>query len=296
MNLHSMGSYMGSRCFTPARAWGFVALVGAACNSLDEPQSSRAAAPSSTPSSPGAAAGSPSAGAPQPESATAPSAPASNQANGASPAGTTPDGSGAAAANEAQEVSALDPPVGQDEAVDGAAAESPADPAEGEEVAAPEEIDPESDENLRFILEDGFETTYFAVHCSAIGEDGTEIDGDSVTELPVGGGFILECILDRLPSRSATDVLSAADEPWCALGELRSFATGGDERLGIVLVSAPDSPSPTLIATREGDPITLQLASAFGAPLWPVWLVTSYDVVEVARAEQGKICDAVFEL
>ena len=169
-------------------------------------------------------------------------------------------------------------------------------PAAGEEVAAPEQPDPESDENLRFILEDGFETTYFAVHCSAKGDDGSEIDGDSVTELPVGGGFILECYLDRLPSRSATDVLSAANEPWCALGELRSFATGGDERLGITLVSPPDSPSPTLIATREGEPITLQLASAFGAPLWPVWLVTSYDVVDLARAEQGKICDEVFEL
>jgi hypothetical protein len=112
----------------------------------------------------------------------------------------------------------------------------------------------------------------------------------------VGDGFRLECNLDRLPSRSATDVLSAADEPWCALGELRSFRTGGDERLTIVLVSPPDSPSPTLIATREGEPITLQLASAFGAPLWPVWLVTSYDVVEVARSERGKICDEVFEL
>ncbi len=166
----------------------------------------------------------------------------------------------------------------------------------GEDAAAPPEVDANTDENLRFILEDGFQTTYFAVHCGAIGEDGSEIDGDTVTELPVGGGFILECTLDRFPSRSATDVLSSANEPWCALGELLSFTTGGDERLAIVLVTPPDSPSPTLIATRQGEPITLQVASAFGAPVWPVWLVTSYDVVLVARAEQGKLCDEVFEL
>ena len=99
-----------------------------------------------------------------------------------------------------------------------------------------------------------------------------------------------------MTSRSTTDVLSAADEPWCALGELVSFETGGDERLDITLVSPPDSPSPTLIATREGEPINLQLASAFGAPLWPIWLVTSYDAIEVARAQPGLVCDEVFEL
>jgi hypothetical protein len=178
----------------------------------------------------------------------------------------------------------------------GAACNSLDDSQSSPTAAPPEQPAREADENLRFILEDGFETTYFAVHCRALGEDGSEIDGDSVTELPVGGGFSLECNLDRLPSRSATDVLSAANEPWCALGVLRSFATGGDERLGITLVSSPDSPSPTLVATREGEPITLQLASAFGAPLWPVWLVTSYDVVDLARAEQGKLCDEVFEI
>jgi hypothetical protein len=294
MNLHPTGWYLGARYFTAVGAWGLAALVGTACSSLDEPRSNPMATPSSTEAPRGAA---PESAGPEPENAATPSAPQSNETDGAtSAAGAAPDSSSAAAANEAPAVSALEPPAAEDEEDDGAAAEAPAEPADGEGAAAPEESDPANDENLRFILEDGFETTYFAVHCSAIGDNGTEIDGDSVTELPVGGGFRLECNLDRLPSLSATDVLSAANEPWCALGELRSFATGGDERLGIVLVSPPDSPSPTLIATREGEPIALQLASAFGAPLWPVWLVTSYDVVDLARAEQGKICDAVFEL
>lgn len=291
MNLHPTQWYRGSRSFSAAGAWGLLALAGTACSSLDESPSNPTPAPSATPSTEGASA------APRSEAAAPASAPPSNGANGAaSGASAAANGSGAAAANEAApEVSALEPPAAEAADADGASAEAPTDP-DGEAAPAPEALDPTSDANLRFILEDGFETTYFAVHCSALGEDGSEIDGDTVTELPVGGGFILQCNLDGLPSRSATDVLSEVDEPWCALGELLSFTTGGDERLSITLVSPPDSPSPTLIATREGEPITLQLASAFGAPLWPVWLVTSYDVVEVARAEQGKICDEVFQL
>ena len=155
---------------------------------------------------------------------------------------------------------------------------------------------PISDEDLRFILEDGFQTTYFAIHCSAVADDGTVVDGDTVTELPVGDGYSLECVLDRLPSRAAIDVLSAANEPWCALGELQSFEPGGDERLGIVLVSPPDSPSPTLVATHDDGRITVPLAAVFGAPVWPVWLVTSYDVTELAPAQSGKLCAEVFEL
>jgi len=285
-NLHSTRSRERARCFKAVRAWGWVALLGAACSAADDAPTSPTAAPSSAQPPAGSAAESPApenAGAPLPEDVT----------TGATPGASAPaDSSGAAA--ETPEVSALEPSAGEE--MNGAGAQAPIAPADGEEAGAPEPSDPTSDENLRFILEDGFQTTYFAIHCSATGEDGTEIDGDSVTELPVGGGYILECELDRLPSRSATDVLSAADEPWCALGELRSFATGGDERLSIVLSSPPDSPSPTLVATRRGEPITVQQASAFGALLWPVWLVTSYDAVDLARAEPGKICDEVFEL
>ena len=292
MRLHRHRSFVGFRCFTTASsllAGGALALVAAAC-SLDDPEENGAAPESAAPASGGAT-----------------SSRGTPAATGGTPGGAAAPVSTGAAANEAPNGGTLQPPAAPDgdDAEDAeVASEGPAEPtdpavvADGGAAAAPEqpEFDPSEDENLRFILEDGFETTYFSVHCSALGDDGTEIDGDTVTELPVGGGFILQCNLDRLPSRAATDVLSATDEPWCALGELQSFETGGDERLDIVLVSQPDDPSPTLIATHTGDPITLQQASAFGAPLWPVWLVTNYDAVEVARAEQGKICDQVFGL
>lgn len=296
MNLHRTGSSLGSLCCT-AVAWWVWALVGVACGDSEALRSLEGAAPNAAPPPGGVAPGNT-----NPEAVNA----------GTPAAGGPVDTSAAAAASESPNVSGLEPPAGEDEA-EGATPATEGEASEGEaseeapatpEDAAPEDVDPTppadvdpaDDENLRFILEDGFETTYFAVHCSALGEDGTEIDGDTVTELPVGGGFILQCNLDSLPSRSTTDVLSAADEPWCALGELTSFETGGDDRLEITLVSPPDSPSPTLIARRDGEPISLQLASAFGAPLWPVWLVTTYDATEVARAQQGKLCDEVFGL
>src|SRR5690606_32667212 len=114
------------------------------------------------------------------------------------------------------DVSLLQPGVGD------AGAEAPPASADGDAGAGPDASSAIDDENLVFILEDGFETTYFSVHCAAIGADGTEIDGDTATELPVGGGYVVRCELDRLPSRATTDLLSAASEPWCALGELQS--------------------------------------------------------------------------
>jgi hypothetical protein len=290
MNLLSTEWATGSGCCTVARVLGCIALLGVACNSLDEPRSNPT--PSAT-EAPGSAP--PALGQPAPNAAAPTASPSRGAAPGTS-SKTDADPGSAAAGEGAPDGGGLEPPEEETTGVDaGTAAAAPSQPSTGEEPAEPEALDPTSDENLAFILEDGFETTYFAVHCSAIGEDGSEIDGDTVTELPVGGGYVLECNLDSLPSRATTDVLSAADEPWCALGELQSFETDGDERLDIVLVSPPDSPSPTLIATSD-DPITLQLASAFGAPLWPVWLVTNYDAVAVARAEQGKLCDEVFGL
>jgi hypothetical protein len=262
-------------------------LVCAACGSSpDEPAPISAPAPGGAPSG-----GQPPPNAIVPTTAT----PAGADVTGTSP---EPGGSRATASQEAPAVGGLPSSAEADAGGVEPAAAEPSNGSDGAEPSsgeAPAEPNPTTDENLAFILKDGFETTYFAVHCTAISEDGSEIDGDTVTELPVGGGYLLECNIDGLPSRATTDVLSAADEPWCALGELLSFETGGDERLDIELVSPPDSPSPALIATSD-TPITLQLASAFGAPLWPVWLVTSYDAVQVARAEQGKLCDQVFGL
>jgi hypothetical protein len=155
---------------------------------------------------------------------------------------------------------------------------------------------PSQDENLAFILQDGFQTTYFALDCRSIADDGSVIEGASSGALPVGGGHTLECSLERFPSRATTDVLSVSNEPWCALGELTSYQSGGDDRLMITIATPPDVAPATLIGTHEGGEISVALASAFGGRLWPLWIEASYDVVQLARAEPGKICDQVFEL
>jgi hypothetical protein len=152
------------------------------------------------------------------------------------------------------------------------------------------------DENLVFIREDGFQTTYFALDCRSLAEDGSSIDGATTSALPVGGGHTLECTLERFPNRATTDVLSAANEPWCALGELQSYRSGGDDRLTISIATEPDVAPAILTARHPGEEILVAQAAAFGGRLWPLWIEASYDVVELARAQPGKICDQIFEL
>src|SRR5690606_14474497 len=135
------------------------------------------------------------------------------------------------------------------------------------------------------ILEDGFQTNWFVSECRSLGEDGSIIEPAEGGTLPVGGGFILECRLEQFPSRATTDVLSTLDERWCALGELFSYQPGGDDRLSIDIVTPPDVSPAVLIARREGEPIELAQAAAFGALVWPLWIESSYDVNQVSPAE-----------
>jgi hypothetical protein len=168
--------------------------------------------------------------------------------------------------------------------------------AEAGDAGAPPETDPSLDENLVFIEQDGFQTTYFALDCRSIAKDGSVIDGAPNAALLVGGGRTLECNLERFPSRAATDVLSAANEPWCVLGELQSYESGGDDRLTITIATSPDVAPARLIGTRDGEEVSVMQAAAFGGRLWPLWIDAFYDVIELARAEQGKTCDQVFGL
>jgi hypothetical protein len=164
------------------------------------------------------------------------------------------------------------------------------------DAGAPPSTDPSVDENLVFIQEDGFQTTYFALDCRSLAEDGSSIDGATNTALPVDGGYTLECSIERFPSRATTNLVSAANEVWCALGELTSYEPGGDDRLTITIVTPPDVAPATLIATRDGEENSLAQATVFGSRIWPLWIEASYDVVDLARAEQGKTCDQSFGL
>jgi len=206
-------------------------------------------------------------------------------ANGPAPA---LDGNGAAGPTA--------PPAAAPDADDpGEPADEPGSAPPGDSSPGdPPTADPSVDENLVFIQQDGFRTTYFVSDCRSIGEDGSSIEGTTGGTLPVGGGRVLECRLENLPSRATTDVLSASDEPWCALGELGAYEPGGDPRLTITILTPPDVSPAILVATHDGETINLTQAAIFGAPIWPLWIEAAYDVNQVAPAEQGKLCDQIF--
>ncbi|HTV24855.1 MAG TPA: hypothetical protein VMG12_39450 [Polyangiaceae bacterium] len=241
-----------------------------------------------------------------------PASGAMSPSNGSSPASAPADPVGQATPNT-ESVASGPTPLDDTSAAEGAPNAAAADdaglasdpsasdagtpiPGEGD-AGAPPVTDPNVDENLVFIQQDGFQTTFFALDCRSIGDDGTIVEAttDGAT-LPVGGGFTLECTLERFPLRATTDVLSASDEPWCAVGELDVYAPGGDDRLTVTIATEPGVSPAILIGTREGEPIELEQATLFGGRLWPLWIDAHYDVNEVARAESGKLCDEVFGL
>jgi hypothetical protein len=90
---------------------------------------------------------------------------------------------------------------------------SPIPPAAADS-AAQQDTDPSRDENLVFIQQDGFQTTYFALDCRSIAEDGSVIDGATNSPLPVGGGHTLECHLERFPSRATTRASAFGTRLW----------------------------------------------------------------------------------
>jgi hypothetical protein len=213
-------------------------------------------------------------------------------ANGPAPA---LDGSGAPGPTPPPaDPGAADPDEPADDAVPPSGeAGNAGDPGSGP-PGGPPTSDPNVDENLVFIQQDGFRTTYFVSGCRSIGEDGSSIEGTAGGTLPVGGGRVLECRLENLPSRATTDVLSASDEPWCALGQLGAYEPGGDPRLSITIVTPPDVSPAILVATHDGETFDLTQAVFFGAAIWPLWIEAAYDVDQVAPAEQGKLCDEIF--
>jgi hypothetical protein len=192
--------------------------------------------------------------------------------------------------------------VEQEAPVDDGAAEAAADagssgvPTDVEvgEAAADAGIDPSLDENVVFIQQDGFQTTYFAVDCRSLGADGSVIEG--VDPLPVGGGSVLECVTGAIGALATQDFLSSTDERWCALGAIDTATPSGDPRLLVEIADAPDDAPWTLLGTVEGEPIELGTVSVFGATAWPLWVETHYAVIEVAPNPTGQLCDLAFGL
>ena len=190
--------------------------------------------------------------------------------------------------------------VGESAADDGAAegvladagTEQPVADAGAAQAPADAAVDPALDDNVVFIQQDGFQTTYFAQECRSIAEDGSVLEGEP---LPVGGGNLLECVTSIIGALATTDFLASTDERWCALGAIDTFSAGGDPSLDIQVADSPEDSPWTLIATHEGEPIEMGRVAVFGgATAWPLWVDTHYAVIEVAPNPTGQLCDTLF--
>ncbi len=153
---------------------------------------------------------------------------------------------------------------------------------------------PPLDENLQFLLDNGFESLFFAQTCRSIGADGDVIDGEP---LPVGGGRQLECETVSLGHLQTIDTLASTGERFCALGQVASIAADGDPRLAVSVASSPDGAPWVLIGTHDGEEISIgRITGPGGGTAWPLWADVIFDVTEVRPNPTAQLCDEVFEL
>jgi hypothetical protein len=152
---------------------------------------------------------------------------------------------------------------------------------------------PPLDEELQFVLDNGFESFLFAQTCRSIGPDGDVIDGEP---LPVGGGRQLECETADIGHLQTIDTESSTGERFCALGQVSSFEGDGDPRLTVSVASSPDGAPWVLVGTHDGDEISIGRISAGGGTAWPLWADVLFDVTEVRPNPTAQLCDDVFGL
>jgi hypothetical protein len=151
---------------------------------------------------------------------------------------------------------------------------------------------PDDDENLQWVKDNGFESTHFMKSCVSRGDDGSVID---TAPLPVGGGFQLECVTFDAPARDVTMTVGSDDAHWCVLGEVTSQHGGGDKRLAFQLLDTPADGPWTLRATAR-EAIDISTVEGFGATTWPVWVVADYRTVDLTPEQEGKTCAELFGL
>ena len=154
---------------------------------------------------------------------------------------------------------------------------------------------PPLDEDLQFLLDNGFESFFFAQTCRSIGPDGDVIEGDT---LPVGGGRVLECETAVVNHLQAIDTLSSTGERFCALGQVASIeGENVDPRLSVTVESSPDGSPWTLIGTHDGDPITIGKVTGFGGgTAFPLAADVVFDVIELQPNPTGGLCEPLFGL
>lgn len=127
------------------------------------------------------------------------------------------------------------------------------------------------DPDIAAIVQDGFTELQYAQRCRGINVDGSVIDGQSLTELPVGGGYSVECETNKLNAQATFEALSSKNEPWCFMGKLSSSTGKGATGATVTITSSNEGEVWTLLATRDGGQITIKKVTAFGALIWPLW-------------------------
>jgi hypothetical protein len=153
---------------------------------------------------------------------------------------------------------------------------------------------PSLDEDLQFILDNGFETLFFAQSCRSIGPDGDVIEGES---LPVGNGRQLECETFPVTHLQAVDTSASTGERFCALGQLSSVSGENiDPRLSVSVASTPDGGPWVLIGTSDEE-ITIGRVTGFGGgTAFPLAADALFDVIDIQPNPTGGFCTDLFGL
>jgi hypothetical protein len=153
---------------------------------------------------------------------------------------------------------------------------------------------PPLDEDLQFLLDNGFESFIFAQTCRSIGAAGDGIDGEP---LPVGGGRQLECETATVGHLQTIDTLASTGERFCALGQVSSIEGDGDPRLAVSVASSPDGAPWGLVGTHDGEEITIgRITGPGGGTAWPLWADAIFDVIALQPNPTAQLCDDVFGL
>jgi hypothetical protein len=152
----------------------------------------------------------------------------------------------------------------------------------------------ETDEDLKWVKDNGFSGLLFATSCASKIDGGDTIDAEP---LPVGGGRWLDCRTDKSVTRQTSSALSTTGEHWCALGEVATAKPNGDPRLVVTIAASPEGAPWSLRGTHDGDPIAIARVEFGGFGMtWPLWVEANYRTVDMRREENGKTCDELFGL
>jgi hypothetical protein len=158
-------------------------------------------------------------------------------------------------------------------------------------AAFAQELDPD----VQFVVDNGFETLFFAQTCRSIGPDGDVIEGEV---LPVGNGRTLECETDTIGFLEAIDVQASTGELFCALGQISSFdGENIDPALSVSVASAPDGAPWTLVGTHDGGEITIgRVTGPGGGTAFPLGADVLFDVVDLQPNPNFQLCSDLFGL